>query len=257
MFWNYFSSSRFCVAQRSLTVTSSCMFRPRADSCTGHVVQIPLRNCQQTHGSIAPRHALMGRPTLHRLLVVHSTHILLLTSSKMLSVGTTTIQTSLIGGSTPGTAFNDAMAENWPAEMMIDLKHPIVEMRFRCGWIIDGFSRPTGSTDTTGMNVLLNDYENVVAVFGRAGRQSYYNRNMINSMGLVIFDSAKASMRIVGPFGNSNGSNNGEPFYVTDPLLLRGTPPMVRTTWAYVAFLSSKTTPSRSKLKCLLAEFCA
>nr|BAE43874.1 lectin [Grifola frondosa] len=157
----------------------------------------------------------------------------------MLSVGTTTIQTSLIGGSTPGTAFNDAMAENWPAEMMIDLKHPIVEMRFRCGWIIDGFSvtyrltngqtrvkvhgsAPTGSTDTTGMNVLLNDYENVVAVFGRAGRQSYYNRNMINSMGLVIFDSAKASMRIVGPFGNGNSSNNGEPFYVTDPIAFAG-----------------------------------
>ena len=40
--------------------------------------------------------------------------------------------------------------------------------------------------------------EILVAVFGRAGFQSYYSRNMINNIGFVIFDTVTESVRIAG-----------------------------------------------------------
>ena len=40
--------------------------------------------------------------------------------------------------------------------------------------------------------------ETVIGAFGRAGWQSYYGRNMVNSIGFVIFDSATATSRIAG-----------------------------------------------------------
>ena len=40
--------------------------------------------------------------------------------------------------------------------------------------------------------------EIVAAVFGRAGYQTYYARDMLNNIGFVIFDTIKESVRIAG-----------------------------------------------------------
>lgn len=81
------------------------------------------------------------------------------------------------------------------------------------------------------------DSEKLVTVFGRAGKQSYYGRSLINSIGFVIFDQATITTRVVGvsrfepvtlneallttvlplqPVGNNNKSNEGTPFHVSD-----------------------------------------
>ena len=39
--------------------------------------------------------------------------------------------------------------------------------------------------------------EVLVGVFGRAGMQSYYKREMINSIGFVVLDPEKQSVRVV------------------------------------------------------------
>ena len=43
--------------------------------------------------------------------------------------------------------------------------------------------------------------EIVAAVFGRAGLQTYYAREMINNIGFVIFDTIKENVRIAGVSG--------------------------------------------------------
>ena len=72
-------------------------------------------------------------------------------------------------------------------------------------------------------------------MFGRAGLQTYYKREMVNSIGFVIFDTVKWTARVEGvsranhapaffilftrvrqPFGNGNHSNEGTPFYSSD-----------------------------------------
>lgn len=40
--------------------------------------------------------------------------------------------------------------------------------------------------------------EILINVFGRAGYQSYYKREMVNNIGFVIFDTAKGTTRTVG-----------------------------------------------------------
>ena len=81
------------------------------------------------------------------------------------------------------------------------------------------------------------DSEKLVTVFGRAGKQSYFGRSLINSIGFVIFDQATITTRVVGvsrfncvtldeallttalplqPVGNNNKSNEGTPFHVSD-----------------------------------------
>ena len=51
--------------------------------------------------------------------------------------------------------------------------------------------------------------EIVAAVFGRAGYQTYYARDMLNNIGFVIFDTVQESTRIAGvscpPIGNGYG----------------------------------------------------
>ena len=43
--------------------------------------------------------------------------------------------------------------------------------------------------------------EIVAAVFGRAGLQTYYARELINNIGFVIFDTVKENVRIAGVSG--------------------------------------------------------
>ena len=77
--------------------------------------------------------------------------------------------------------------------------------------------------------------EIVSAVFGRAGHQSFYKREMINSIGFVIFDTMKGTTRVEGvsradhafvifflftrlrqPFGDDDKTSEGMPFYSSD-----------------------------------------
>ena len=48
--------------------------------------------------------------------------------------------------------------------------------------------------------------EIVAAVFGRAGLQTYYAREMINNIGFVIFDTVKENVRIDGVSGPDNSA---------------------------------------------------
>lgn len=59
-------------------------------------------------------------------------------------------------------------------------------------------SMPVVIYTPTSCQLYLIDDESLVGVFGRAGFQSSYSRNLINSIGFVIFDAKHATTRIVG-----------------------------------------------------------
>ncbi|KAJ3552012.1 hypothetical protein NM688_g4381 [Phlebia brevispora] len=153
------------------------------------------------------------------------------------------MQTALVGDSTPGIPFNDVYFANTdgnfflddPAKTRIDPNHPIREIRVSSGWIVDGvavdyndaqnnrtITMKHGSSFPGAAKVTLGAQENVISVFGRAGYQTYYKRNMVNSIGFVIFDQERATVRVVGPFGNSNSSNEGTPFSASNVMAFGG-----------------------------------
>ncbi|OSD04754.1 hypothetical protein PYCCODRAFT_1465720 [Trametes coccinea BRFM310] len=120
---------------------------------------------------------------------------------------------------------------NDPKKGQLDLKHPIQKIVISCGWVVDGFAvtyqLADGSSTTKAHGsqfpkasdvVTFNQNERLVGVFGRAGPQSYYHRNMVNNIGFVIFDTETGTTRTAGPYGNGNRSNQGAPFYVSDVL---------------------------------------
>ncbi|KAI0643980.1 hypothetical protein C8Q79DRAFT_973775 [Trametes meyenii] len=151
------------------------------------------------------------------------------------------INTSLVGGR-DGTAFNDIYVRGGDGKFVIndaqkgelDAAHPIQQITVSSGWIVDGFSvtyqladgttavLDHGSQFPAATIVKLNANEKLVGVFGRAGPQSYYHRELINSIGFVIFDTSTTATRIVGPFGNTNHSNQGTTFYHSDVLAFGG-----------------------------------
>ncbi|KAI0635435.1 hypothetical protein C8Q77DRAFT_1255848 [Trametes polyzona] len=115
----------------------------------------------------------------------------------------------------------------------LDRQHPIQRITVSHGWV-DGISvtyqlvggaastLAHGSQFPQASVVDFNANEVLVGVTGRAGTQSYYKRDLINSIGFVIFDTAKATTRTVGPFGNGNNSNEGKAFYVSDVIAFGG-----------------------------------
>ncbi|KAI9062537.1 hypothetical protein FKP32DRAFT_1604047 [Trametes sanguinea] len=115
----------------------------------------------------------------------------------------------------------------------LDVKHPIQKIVISCGWVVDGFAvtyQLTNGSSTTikhgsqfsgnpkTVDVTFNKNERLVGVFGRAGYQTFYKRDMINNINFVIFDTAAGTTRVAGPYGNVNKSNEGAPFYVSDVL---------------------------------------
>lgn len=88
---------------------------------------------------------------------------------------------------------------------------------------------------------LFTASESLVGVFGRAGYQDNYHRELVNSIGFVIFDKDTALTRVAGvspfemprlrtslsnvyskPYGNSGNTNFGQPFYASDVVAFGG-----------------------------------
>ncbi|KAI0688950.1 hypothetical protein C8Q76DRAFT_803399 [Earliella scabrosa] len=152
--------------------------------------------------------------------------------------------TALVGGQ-DGTLFNDIYVFKGDgnflvsdaAKNQIDTAHPITEIIVYHGWIIDGFQvtyqLANGGTTTiqhgsgadprrTTSQVTFGANEVLVGVFGRAGFQTYYRRDMINELNFAIYDKATGTLRVAGPFGNGNNSNQGTLFYSSDVMAFGG-----------------------------------
>ncbi|RDX43675.1 hypothetical protein OH76DRAFT_1360931 [Lentinus brumalis] len=146
--------------------------------------------------------------------------------------------TSAVGGRA-GTLFQDIYACGADGELPfkslhLNLARPIKRITVSSGWILDGFAVTYNTTDgqTTTVEhgsqfsspavIDLNPNEILVSVFGRAGYQSYYKREFISNISFGFFDTVKGTARIVGPFGNSNGANEGKPFLCSEVVAFGG-----------------------------------
>jgi len=146
------------------------------------------------------------------------------------------IHTSLVGGS-DAEQFNDInKLTNADGQLILDVNHPIVQITVSHGWIVDGLKLTyrvniPGVQDVTVEHgtqkpnakvITLKPTEVIVAIYGRAGYQDYYKRKLINSISFVIFDEKSVTSRVEGPFGNGNGSNNGDSFHVANVMAFGG-----------------------------------
>ncbi|EIW56064.1 uncharacterized protein TRAVEDRAFT_129128, partial [Trametes versicolor FP-101664 SS1] len=117
----------------------------------------------------------------------------------------------------------------------LNMARPIKRITVSCGWIIDGISITYNLSDgktatlehgsqfgSAATAIDFNADEVLASVLGRAGRQSYYQREMVNNIGFVIFDTAKGTTRTVGPFGNGNRATEGTPFICSDVVAFGG-----------------------------------
>ncbi|OJT13123.1 hypothetical protein TRAPUB_10327 [Trametes pubescens] len=116
----------------------------------------------------------------------------------------------------------------------LDLNRPIKRIAVSNGWIVDGiaitYNLANGKNETLHhgsqfKNADIIDFdpnEILATVFGRAGRQSFYEREMVNNIGFVIFDTVKGTTRTVGPYGNVNGATEGKPFLCSDVIAFGG-----------------------------------
>jgi len=152
------------------------------------------------------------------------------------------ICTPLVGG-VNGTKFDDLQEiGELRGQIPLDVSHPINRIEVSHGWIVDGLKiyyqrlllggeSPKDSlvtvcqhgTEKRDASVIdLKSTEIIKSVFGRAGYQKHYQRDMINSIGFVIFDDRTCTTRVAGPFGNENGSSDGEPFHVANIVAFGG-----------------------------------
>ncbi|KAH9926582.1 uncharacterized protein BXZ73DRAFT_102842 [Epithele typhae] len=146
--------------------------------------------------------------------------------------------TALVGGS-QGTLNDGLLFLNGAGNLVLNdsgkntlnASNPVKKIDLAHGWVVDGitvtYRLANGGTSvvtngtvlsTPVSSVTLGDTEVLVGVFGRAGMHSYYNRELVTSIGFVIFDTAKITTRTAGPFGNGDGSNQGKAFYTPDVL---------------------------------------
>ncbi|KAI0746258.1 hypothetical protein C8Q80DRAFT_1271178 [Daedaleopsis nitida] len=151
---------------------------------------------------------------------------------------------SLVGGQ-DGTQFSDIYNRTSDGSFVlananksqIDPKKPFASIEVYHGEIIDGIA-PTynlkgggtatmkhGSGPAAGRNtskVTLTGDEIVVGVFGKAGRYSGYGRDMVVTISFAIFNKASGAVRVEGPYGDMNKSNQGTPYYTSDPMAFGG-----------------------------------
>jgi len=135
------------------------------------------------------------------------------------------VQTAQVGGSS-GAWFSDIAELN--SSFKLDYSHPITQIKVSHGNIVDGLEisykvvgdgfqdaevKTHGSSIANATVIDLNGNETVVVVFGRAGYSTQYKKNKIISISFVIFDSATANVRTLGPFGTAT---DGESFRVTN-----------------------------------------
>ncbi|KAI0688931.1 hypothetical protein C8Q76DRAFT_698612 [Earliella scabrosa] len=150
--------------------------------------------------------------------------------------------TALVGGQ-DGTLFNDIYILKGDgnflisdaAKNQIDTAHPINEIILYHGWVVDGFQvtykLSNGGTTTIQhgtqapkptSTVTFDANEVLVGVFGRAGPQTAYKRDLINELNFAIYNKATGTLRTAGPFGNGNKSNEGTLFYSSDVMAFGG-----------------------------------
>ncbi|PIL32642.1 hypothetical protein GSI_05346 [Ganoderma sinense ZZ0214-1] len=151
--------------------------------------------------------------------------------------------TSLIGGTTPGSYSSDIFymdhggqfVLNDGANNTLNSTYPIHQISVSSGWIVDGISvsynlqggepetaivshgsvfNPPNGVVTFGANEVL------AAVYGREGYHTTYKRDMITNIAFVVFNTNTEQYRTAGPFGNGDGSNQGQPFWTSDVLAL-------------------------------------
>ncbi|KAH9913699.1 uncharacterized protein BXZ73DRAFT_106878 [Epithele typhae] len=146
--------------------------------------------------------------------------------------------TALIGGS-QGTLNDGLLFLNSGGNLVLNdtgkdtlnASNPVKKIDIAHGWVVDGinvtYRLTSGGTSVVShgtvlsppsSSVTLGDNEVLVAVFGRAGMHSYYKRELVNSIGFVIFDTVGIKTRTAGPFGNGDGTNQGKAFYTSDVL---------------------------------------
>ncbi|KAH9846899.1 hypothetical protein C2E23DRAFT_540146 [Lenzites betulinus] len=152
------------------------------------------------------------------------------------------VTTSTLGG-TQGAMFQDVMMRSPDGKFFVnagtkkeqlDANRPIKQMKISSGWVIDGFSvtyNLAGGTTTTlthgsqfpqAATIDFNANEVLVAVYGRAGSQTYYGREFVSQVYFDIFNTSTATTRTAGPFGNGNGANEGNTFYCSDVMAFGG-----------------------------------
>ncbi|KAI0828476.1 hypothetical protein BC628DRAFT_1362786 [Trametes gibbosa] len=152
------------------------------------------------------------------------------------------VTTSTLGG-VQGAIFQDVFTRSSDGKILInastkkeqlDANRPIKRITVSSGWVVDGFSvtynivgGPTatlnhGSQFSQASTIEFNANEILVGVYGRAGTQSYYGRELISQISFIIFNTSTAATRVVGPFGNGNGANQGEAFHCSNVLAFGG-----------------------------------
>ncbi|THG98107.1 hypothetical protein EW026_g4019 [Hermanssonia centrifuga] len=123
------------------------------------------------------------------------------------------LQTSLVGGK-DGTRFDDVFTFVIPMVDGIQITYQLAN---------GGTTTLNhGGQSSSAQIIKLSDDESLVGVFGRAGPQTYYKRDMINNIGFVFFNDKTDTVRTVGPFGNSNNSNEGTSFYSSNVFAFGG-----------------------------------
>ncbi|TFK49324.1 hypothetical protein OE88DRAFT_1662825 [Heliocybe sulcata] len=144
-----------------------------------------------------------------------------------------TVQTKLVGGA-DGVSFNDGGAiGGWPTTQNISSTHPIQQIDVFAGWTIDGititYEKENGDTakvvhGTPGARstIKFGKTESLLGIVGRAGYHSYYKRSMVTQITFIIVDTSSSAVRIEGPFGNGDRSNQGEVFKVSQPIAFAG-----------------------------------
>ncbi|KAJ7232745.1 lectin [Mycena rebaudengoi] len=157
----------------------------------------------------------------------------------MLQTKPVVVQTSNFGGA-QGTSFNDNQtATNFPNTdpgLTIDPLHPIKQMDFYGGWVVDSISttyrlsngttkvikRGSNQSADNLQSVVLKDNEIISQISGFAGPYDYYNQSLLIQVQLVIFDTQTGAIRVAGPFGGSGGLASGKLFSVSNPMALAG-----------------------------------
>ncbi|KAI0332699.1 hypothetical protein GY45DRAFT_1368931 [Cubamyces sp. BRFM 1775] len=153
--------------------------------------------------------------------------------------------TSLIGGQ-DGEMFQDIFIRDANGMFLVNgletkpelnVEHPIRSITLYSRFVVDGISvtyqlangenmtLDHGLQDVQSMAVIdFNDQERLVGVFGSSGFHPWYRRNVILTIGFILFGAATATTRVVDPFKPEPASSSGEvtSFYASDVLAFGG-----------------------------------
>jgi len=149
----------------------------------------------------------------------------------MIPVTTAIAQFQTIGG-TGESSFDDVRAVGgWPNELAIDSVTPIKNITVRAGFIIDKLlitysnneQGDHGGDGGIAYNIDLTS-KILVGVSGRAGYHPYYKKDYLIQVSFIVFDPAKETTTVYGPYGDGDPQTKGAgtAFYVPQPLAFAG-----------------------------------